>query len=99
MPDRPSRRTRCLSILVLALLAAFPAAAAARQDRGTFVVLSDIHFDPLYDPALVPRLQKADAREWVRIFASYKVTQLSNCGADQLPPAQIGALLPAPPHP
>ncbi|HEY4591153.1 MAG TPA: metallophosphoesterase [Thermoanaerobaculia bacterium] len=82
MSDRPPCRTRFLSILVLALLAAFPAAGAAQQDTGTFVVLSDIHFDPLYDPELVSQLQAADARQWLRIFESSKVTQLSNYGAD-----------------
>ncbi|MFL6231774.1 MAG: metallophosphoesterase, partial [Thermoanaerobaculia bacterium] len=92
MPDRPSCRTRFLSILVLALLAAFPAAAAAQQDMGTFVVLSDIHFDPLYDPELVPQLQAADARQWQRIFESSKVTQLSNYGADTNYPLLKSAL-------
>jgi sphingomyelin phosphodiesterase acid-like 3 len=92
MPDRPRRRTRFLSILALALLAAFPAAAAAQQDTGTFVVLSDIHFDPLYDPALVPQLQAADARQWQRIFESSKVTGLSAYGADTNYPLLKSAL-------
>jgi sphingomyelin phosphodiesterase acid-like 3 len=93
MPDRrPPCRTRFLSILVLALLAAFPAAAAAQQDTGTFVVLSDIHFDPLYDPELVPQLQAADARQWLRIFESSKVTRLSNYGADTNYPLLKSAL-------
>lgn len=92
MPDRPPCRTRFLSILVLALLAAFPAAGAAQQDTGTFVVLSDIHFDPLYDPDLVPQLQAADARQWQRIFESSKVTQLSAYGKDTNYPLLKSAL-------
>src|SRR6185369_148613 len=92
MPDRPPCRTRFLSILVLALLAAFPAAGAAQQDTGTFVVLSDIHFDPLYDPDLVPQLQAKDARQWQRIFESSKVTQLSAYGKDTNYPLLKSAL-------
>ena len=93
MPDRrPPCRTRFLSILVLALLAAFPAAGAAQQDTGTFVVLSDIHFDPFYDPDLKPQLQAADARQWLRIFGSSKVTKLSNYGADTNYPLLKSAL-------
>jgi hypothetical protein len=94
MPDRPPRRTRVLSILALALLAAFPAAGAggAQQDTGTFVVLSDLHFDPLYDPELVPELQAAEARQWPRIFESSKVTRLSAYGEDTNYPLLKSAL-------
>ena len=92
MPDRPPRRTRFLSILVLSLLAAFPAAGAAQVDTGTFVLLSDLHFDPLYDPELVPRLQEADARQWQRIFESSQVTRLSGYGKDTNYPLLKSAL-------
>jgi hypothetical protein len=92
MPDRPPCRTRFLSVLALALLAALPAAAAAQQDTGTFVVLSDLHFDPLYDPELVPQLQAADARQWQRIFESSKVTRLSGYGEDTNYPLLRSAL-------
>ncbi|HET9212903.1 MAG TPA: metallophosphoesterase [Thermoanaerobaculia bacterium] len=89
MPDRPPFR-RTLYILALALLAALP--AAAQQDMGTFVVLSDIHFDPFYDPGLKAQLEAADARQWQRIFESSKVTQLSNYGADTNYPLLKSAL-------
>ena len=94
MPDRPPCRTRFLPILALSLLAAFLAvgAGSAQQDTGTFVVLSDIHFDPLYDPELVPRLQAADARQWLRIFESSKVTRLSGYGEDTNYPLLKSAL-------
>jgi predicted phosphodiesterase len=34
------------------------------------VLLSDIHFNPLADPALVPQLMAADASQWESIFAA-----------------------------
>ncbi|HEY2292626.1 MAG TPA: metallophosphoesterase [Thermoanaerobaculia bacterium] len=95
MPDRPpSRRSRVPSILALALLAPLLAAGAgsAQQDTGTFVVLSDLHFDPLYDPDLVPQLQAADARQWLPIFESSKITQLSGYGQDTNYPLLKSAL-------
>lgn len=47
------------------------AAAPARQ----FVVISDIHFNPLADPALVPQLIAAEPSQWEAIFAAKPTVQ------------------------
>lgn len=39
-------------------------------NQGTFLILSDIHFDPFADRRLVPKLDAAPAKEWKRIFES-----------------------------
>jgi sphingomyelin phosphodiesterase acid-like 3 len=36
--------------------------------QGAYLLLSDIHFDPFVDPALVPALDAAPAEEWDGIF-------------------------------
>jgi hypothetical protein len=38
--------------------------------QGLFLIITDIHFDPLADPALVDRLIAADVDAWPGIFAS-----------------------------
>ncbi|HEX5080276.1 MAG TPA: hypothetical protein VFV80_14080 [Geminicoccaceae bacterium] len=45
-----------------------PFAPAAGQ--GLFLIITDIHFDPFADPALVPRLIDADVEAWQGILES-----------------------------
>lgn len=53
---------RRLAIFAFAPLLLFPtAAAAAAPATGRFLALSDIHFDPFADPAIVPKLIAAPA--------------------------------------
>lgn len=40
---------------------------AVAPGQGTFLVLSDIHFNPLANPKLVPELGSADAMRWRHI--------------------------------
>ncbi len=47
-----------------------------------FISLSDLHFNPCYDPALTPRLVKAPAEEWEAVFQSAGHTEPSAYGAD-----------------
>lgn len=64
------------AILVLLLAVALPAAAQ------TFLALSDIHFDPFADPALVTRLESADVAQWPAILGSSGSQALSTYGSD-----------------
>lgn len=64
------------AVLVLLLLCAF--AANAEQ----FLSISDIHFDPFADPALVPKLEAADVAEWGAILATTTQTGFSTYGSD-----------------
>lgn len=49
---------------------------------GSFVSLSDIHFDPFYDAALFGDLMATDASGWRAIFERSTVTELAPAGAD-----------------
>jgi sphingomyelin phosphodiesterase acid-like 3 len=51
-------------------------------DQGTFLVLSDIHFDPLADPALAPKLVSNPVEKWGTIFRSSSVAGYSQYGAE-----------------
>lgn len=47
-----------------------------------FLSVSDIHFNPFADPALVTRLEAADVSQWKAILASSTVTTFSTYGSD-----------------
>jgi hypothetical protein len=65
-----------LFLLVVSFGASFPAHAEK------FLSVSDIHFNPFYDPALMAKLEAADASEWGAIFATSTVTTFSPYGSD-----------------
>jgi len=68
------------------LLAADPGSATspvpASGEGRSFVALSDLHFDPFFDPSLVADLVKADAARWQGIFESSAVKGLAAYGSD-----------------
>lgn len=47
-----------------------------------FLSVSDIHFNPFADPAIVAKLEAADASQWDAILASSTVTAFSSYGSD-----------------
>ncbi len=83
-------------ILLLALGCGWPGTAAAspapRPATGRFLSLSDLHFNPFYDPSLVPRLVRADVGKWRAIFASSRVRAVSTYGRDVNDPLLESAL-------
>jgi 3',5'-cyclic AMP phosphodiesterase CpdA len=90
------RRTVFL-MLFLALFAASPALA-----EGRFLALSDVHFDPMADPALVDRLNSAAPEAWAQIFATSKDKSLGRAGRDTdwpLLSSALSAMKEAQPHP
>lgn len=48
--------------------------ASPSPPTGHFLTLSDIHFDPFYDPSLMERLKATPASGWKAIFDSSSVT-------------------------
>jgi len=46
------------------------------------VTVSDLHFNPLYDPSLYSLLVAADASQWAAIFQTSKVTSPTGGGTD-----------------
>ncbi|MCU1265583.1 MAG: putative acid sphingomyelinase-like phosphodiesterase [Acidobacteria bacterium] len=79
------RQTKIVTVLLafVLLMTALPGhAAEAKAPRntvgpqaatGTAISISDIHFNPFYDPALVDELINADYTKWQGIFAKSKV--------------------------
>lgn len=65
------RRLASLAVAMLAGLTAAPGATlpfTVRPGQGVFLHLSDIHFDPLAQPALLPQLLAAPVERWSDIF-------------------------------
>jgi sphingomyelin phosphodiesterase acid-like 3 len=76
--------------LAMALALMLPAAAA---ERGTQVLmLSDLHFDPLADTALVDRLVAAGPEEWTAILNTSGMTGFAGSGHDTNWPLMVSAL-------
>ncbi len=91
--DRRARRFAAVIALFL-LVFALPLSsfAAGSGDRGSFISISDLHFDPFADPALVTRLESADFREWKKIFESSQRSGIGGYGQDT-PYALLGSTL------
>jgi predicted Fe-Mo cluster-binding NifX family protein len=62
------------------LVVLFAVASPAFAEK--FLSVSDIHFDPFADPALVAKLEAADVSQWDAILASSTVTAFSTYGSD-----------------
>lgn len=93
---RPSRlatvRPRLLIVLVAALLFVWGCAQEASDVEETtppvatkhhFLTLSDIHFDPFYDPTLLDELIAKDASEWESIFETSQVHTLMDTSEER----------------
>lgn len=77
MSARRLWRPAAFAPLMLLLAAAGPA-----PPSGQFLALSDVHFDPFADAAIVPRLIAAEAEEWPAIFAASKPAPPVGAGSD-----------------
>ncbi|HUR81417.1 MAG TPA: metallophosphoesterase [Thermoanaerobaculia bacterium] len=64
------------SVLLALIAIALPALGE------TFLSVSDVHFNPFSDPALVPKLEAADVAEWQGILASSGTTAFTTYGSD-----------------
>ncbi len=97
-------RTRVTQLVLAVILTLMPMAAgiAGPPPAGQFLLLSDIHFDPMADPRLVDRLAAGPAAEWPAILDASADKSLGRYGADTnwrlLNSAlqQMGAALPHP---
>src|SRR5260370_16177442 len=58
----------------------FAVASSALAEK--FLAVSDIHFNPFADPAIVANLEAADVSQWNAILASSTVTSFSTYGSD-----------------
>jgi sphingomyelin phosphodiesterase acid-like 3 len=75
---------------------------APEPGQGVFLIITDIHFDPFADPALVEQLVAAEASAWPGIFESAGPQAFAQYGSDANYPlmtsalAAAGELLPRP---
>jgi sphingomyelin phosphodiesterase acid-like 3 len=70
--------------LLLAMLSACPGPASAAQAPSgkTFLITSDIHFNPMSDGSLVADLAASDPTQWETILGRSKSTSFSQYGED-----------------
>lgn len=67
-----------LITLAAVLLATTPVSAAELAPSGRFLVMSDLHFNPMDDPSLLDRLAAAEPSEWSTILESAHDAALSS---------------------
>lgn len=68
---------------------------AVGQNQGTFLILADIHFDPLaneLDPRVFAQLDSRPVRDWQAIFQSTENKPVSRDGEDSNYPLLVSAL-------
>ena len=70
--------------LVLALLCTGQLSAQAHPTRSqnTFLIVSDIHFNPMWDPSLVAKLVTSEPAQWESILGQSKNKAFSQYGED-----------------
>lgn len=97
MTLNPFRKGRLAALTLAVLLLLAGTAAVGADSTGprradSFLLMSDIHFNPLYDPALAERLVAAPVPEWEAIFATSGKKQLGPVGQDSSWPLVKSAL-------
>jgi len=81
-----------LALILQLQLAACSSETNTATNNFPVVVVSDVHFDPFYDPSLFPALVAADVSEWEGIFQTSKITVPSAWGSDTNYPLFVLAL-------
>jgi hypothetical protein len=54
----------------------------AAADTGTFLVISDIHFNPFYDPSAFPQLAASPSNDWPAILRNSQPVGVNPRGSD-----------------
>src|SRR5512133_1609352 len=81
------KRNSALRLLLLALALTLLVSCGGETTNTAnnsfpVVVVSDVRFDPFYDPTLFPALVNADVGEWENIFKTSNITTPSTWGSD-----------------
>jgi sphingomyelin phosphodiesterase acid-like 3 len=71
-----------LTLLFAMLLSSSVAQGAQKSAPNRFLIVSDIHFNPMADASLVTQLEAADPAQWARILARSQPTAFSQYGQD-----------------
>ena len=82
--NRVGRKGRFVYLLALAcgFLACRPSLQSAEAPANKFLIVSDIHFNPMADPSLVGALAAADPTQWETVLERSKLTRFSQYGQD-----------------
>jgi sphingomyelin phosphodiesterase acid-like 3 len=102
-----ARPIRCvceclLGLWVLLLVTSVAAQVSAKNSPWKLLLASDIHFNPMADPALVADLAAADASQWEAILQRSKLAAFSPYGQDSnwwLMRSAFDAMARTEPHP
>src|ERR1700733_14483389 len=74
-----------VSAFIFALLFALGSSVAQGAPRSApnrFLIVSDIHFNPMTDASLVTQLEAADPAQWAKILSRSQPTTFSQYGQD-----------------
>ena len=74
------RRVAIVMVLVSSAAGALAQSGAASTEQ--FISISDIHFNPYFDPTLMKQLEAADVSGWAAIFQSSKIQQPNSYNSD-----------------
>ena len=75
-------RTLLAALAAIVGLGGAPPAAAEPAAAGRFLLLTDIHFNPMADPHLVERLAAGEPADWLPILNASADKSLGGYGAD-----------------
>lgn len=75
-------RVRVLIVVALVSSVAGASAQAGTAAARQFISISDIHFNPYYDPTLMQQLEASDVSGWAAIFQSSKIQQPNSYNSD-----------------
>lgn len=95
-------RLAALLILTVIGVGALNADSHQARSQNTFLMVSDIHFDPMGDPSLVSKLAASDPAQWETILGQSKRTSFSQYGEDTnwwLLQSSLNAMKDRIPHP
>jgi hypothetical protein len=96
--------TRLTGLLLFALICCCNLAADRPKpgSQNTFLIVSDIHFNPMADAGLVGKLAASDPAQWEAILGQSKPTAFSQYGEDTnwwLLQSSLDAMVATTPHP
>ncbi len=97
-----SCRRRLVGLLVFLLVAGAAAQTSRKNLTGKLLIASDIHFNPMADPALMTDLAAAEPTQWESILQRSKLTAFSPYGQDSnwwLMQSAFDAMARTEPHP
>jgi sphingomyelin phosphodiesterase acid-like 3 len=70
-------------ISIIYIVGSFSFGSTGTSWGSTFISISDIHFNPFYDPSIMEQLVKSDSEGWNEVFRKSAVTGLGDYGNEE----------------